>query len=110
VKISYRQASRDDVTRQFRYYLLKLDLPEVAVRFKEAVRKTAKAIGKQPGAAPPYRLRNPQLQNLRSWPVAGFEAIRFYFLAEDETIRVIRILHGKRNIHGILEQERIAEE
>ncbi len=106
MKITYRQASRDDVTRQFRYYLVKLELPEVAIRFKEAVRETAKAISKQPQAAPPYHLRNPQLQNLRSWPVAGFEEIRFYFLVEDETIRVIRILHGKRNIRGILEQER----
>jgi plasmid stabilization system protein ParE len=42
--------------------------------------------------------------------VAGFEAIRFYFLVEDKAIRVIRILHGKRNIRRILEQERIAEE
>lgn len=109
MKISYSQSSCDDVTRQFRYYLVKLDLPEAAIRFKEAVRKTAKAISEQPHAAPPYRLRNPQLRNLRSWPVAGFEAIRFYFLVEDKTIRVIRILHGKRNIRGILEQE-IAEE
>jgi plasmid stabilization system protein ParE len=66
VKITYRQAARDDVTRQFRYYLVTLDLAEVAIRFKEAVRKTAKAIREQPRAAPPYHLRNPQLKNLYS--------------------------------------------
>ena len=110
MKVSYRQASRDDVTRQVRHYLVTLDLPEVAIRFKEAVKKSAKAISEQPGAAPSFRLRNPRLQNLRSWPVAGFEAIRFYFLVEDETIRVIRILHGKRNVRRILEMERKAEE
>jgi hypothetical protein len=32
VKISYRQTASDDLTRQFRYYLLAGDLPEVAVR------------------------------------------------------------------------------
>lgn len=110
MKIRYRQASRDDVTRQFRYYLLNLGLPEVAIRFKAAVRRTAKEIGEHPGAALPYRLLSPQLQNLRSWPVVGFEAIRFYFLVEAQAIRVIRILHGKRNIRGILEEERITEE
>lgn len=106
MKVSYREVSRDDVTRQFRYYLVKLDLPEAALRFKDAVRKTAAAISKQPYAAPPYHLRNPQLRNLRSWPVAGFEDIRLYFVVENETVRVIRILHGKRNVRGILEQEK----
>lgn len=107
MKIVYSEASRDDVTRQFRYYLVKHELPDVAIRFKESVRKTAKAIRETPSAAPPYRLRNPQLQSLRSWPVVDFEALRFYFLVEDDTIRVIRILHGKRNVKPILEYERL---
>ena len=103
MKITYSQASRDDVTRQFRYYLVLQNVADVAIRFKEAVRKTARAICEQPRAAPPYRLRNPELQNLRSWPVAGFESIRFYFLVDEETIRVIRILHGRRDVRRILE-------
>ena len=106
MKVRYSQASRDDVTSQFRYYLVKRNLPEVALRFKEAVRKTAIVIREQPRAAPPYPLRNARLQNLRSWPVAGFEAIRLYFLVEEDAIRIIRILHGKRNIRKILELEK----
>lgn len=82
MKITYREAARDDLARQFRYYLVALNLPEVAVRFKESAKKTAKAIREHPRAGPPYRLRNPELKNLRSWPVAGFDAIRFYFLVE----------------------------
>ncbi|HMC62309.1 MAG TPA: type II toxin-antitoxin system RelE/ParE family toxin [Candidatus Solibacter sp.] len=109
MKVTYRQASRDDVTRQFRYYLVKLNLPDVAIRFKEGVRKTVKAISQQPRIAPLYHLGNPQLQNLRFWPVAGFEAIRLYFVLENETMRVIRILHGKQDVRGILERERSSE-
>jgi plasmid stabilization system protein ParE len=97
------------MTRQFRYYL-KLDLPEVAIRFKEAVKKTAKAISKQPQAAPPFPLLNPRFQGLRSRPVTGFEAIRFYFLVADGAVRVIRILHGKRDVRGILQKERMPGE
>lgn len=67
MKITYREAARDDLTRQFRYYLVTLNLPEVAVRFKESVKKSAQAIREHPEAAPPYRLRNQQLKNLRSW-------------------------------------------
>jgi toxin ParE1/3/4 len=106
LKVTYRQISRDDVTRQFRYYLVALDRPDVALRFRESVRKTAKAISSQPLIAPPYPLINPQLRNLRSWPVAGFETIRIYFLLDDEAMRVIRILHGKRDIRRILEGEK----
>ena len=79
MKAIYRQAALDDATRQFRYYLVKLSLPEVAFRFEAAVRKTVKAIAARPRIAPPYLLRNRQFQNLRTWPIYGFEAIRVYF-------------------------------
>ena len=35
-------------------------------------------------SAPIYHLRNPLLQQLRSWPVQHFESIRFYFRVENE--------------------------
>jgi plasmid stabilization system protein ParE len=35
----------------------------------------------------------------------GFEAIRIYYLLDEDTIRVIRILHGKRDVKRILERE-----
>jgi hypothetical protein len=42
VKVLYRQTACDDVVRQFRYYLVTVNLPEVAVRFRDAVRHTDK--------------------------------------------------------------------
>jgi toxin ParE1/3/4 len=77
----------------------------MAIRFREAARNTADAIRERPRAASPYRLRNAQLQGLRSWPVTGFDSIRMYFLIDEKTIRVIRILHGKRGVREILEQQ-----
>lgn len=106
MKVTYRQAAQTDLTRQFRYFLVKLDLPYIAVRLKEAIRNTVKEISKHPRIAPPYHLRNPELQYLRSWPVEGFDAIRLYFLVEDDAMRVIRILHGKQDVRAILERER----
>jgi toxin ParE1/3/4 len=104
VKVSYRQAASDDVVRQFRYYLVTLNLPEIAVRYRDAVRRTVESLREHPLVGPRYGLNNPRLQNLRSWPVAGFEAIRIYYLLDEDTIRVIRILHGKRDVKRILEQ------
>jgi len=105
VKISYRQAASDDVVRQFRYYLVTLNLPDIAVRFRDAVRRTVESLREHPFVGPRYGSSSPQLQNLRSWPVAGFEAIRIYYLLDEDAIRVIRILHGKRDVKRILERE-----
>ena len=105
MKVSYRQAASDDVVRQFRYYLATLNLPDVAVRFRTAVRRTIQSLQQHPMVGPRYRSTNPQLQTLRTWAVAGFEAIRIYYLLEEDTIRVIRILHGKRDVKRILERE-----
>ena len=105
MKISYRQAASDDVVRQFRYYLVTLNLPDIAVRFRDAVRRTVESLREHPFVGPRYGSSSPQLQNLRSWPVAGFEAIRIYYLLDEGAIRVIRILHGKRDLKRILERE-----
>ncbi len=42
------------------------------------------------------------------WPVVGFEATRIYYLLEKDTLNVIRILHGKRDVKRIVEGETIA--
>ena len=105
MKVLYRQAARDDVVRQFRCYLVTLNLPEVAVRFRTAVRQTVQSLRGHPLVGPRYRSGNPQLQTLRTWAVAGFEAIRIYYLLNEDTLRVIRILHGKRDVKRILERE-----
>jgi toxin ParE1/3/4 len=98
------------VIRQFRYYLLELNQPDVAIRFREAVRKTVQSVSQQPTIAPRYDLRNPQLRNLRSWPVVGFEAIRVYFVLENDGMRIIRVLHGKRDIRSLLDREKPSED
>ena len=107
MRVSYRQAARDDVVRQFRYYLVTLSLPEVAVRFRDAVRLTVQSLRQHPSLGPRYLIRNPQLQNLRVWPVGGFGAIGIYYLVDNDTLRVIRILHGNRDVRRILEHEEL---
>ena len=106
MKVAYRQTASDDVIRQFRYYLVTENLPEVAVRFREAVRRTVESLRQHPLVGPRYHSSNPRLQDLRSWPVAGFEAIRIYYQLDHDAIRILRVLHGKRDLKRILERER----
>jgi toxin ParE1/3/4 len=98
-------AARDDILRQFRYYLVEQDKPQVAERFLSAVRRTMEAIIRMPEGGTPKRLYREALRGLRSWPVKGFEDVRVYYLAYKGGVRVVRVLHGKRDINNILEKE-----
>ena len=106
MNISFQQAAGDDLARQFRYYLVTLNAPGVAVRFRKSVRLSVEALRRHPLAGPLYPLSNRELQGVRSWPVEGFEVMRVYYQLDGDTIRVIRILHGKRDVKRILEAER----
>jgi len=44
VKVLYRQTAGDDIVRQFRYYLVTAEAPEIALRFREAVRRTIQSL------------------------------------------------------------------
>jgi plasmid stabilization system protein ParE len=58
-----------------------------------------------PQAGAPKILRNVALESLRSRPVEGFEDMRLYYLVRGEDLRVVRVLHGRRDIDRILENE-----
>ena len=99
-------AARDDILRQFRYYLVEQDKPEAAERFLSAVRKTMAKIIRTPQGGAPKRLSREALRGLRSWPVKGFENLRVYYLAHEGGVRVVRVRHGKRDLNNLLEKER----
>jgi len=105
VKVLYRQTASDDIVRQFRCYLLTAEAPEIALRFREAVRRTIQSLSQNPQVGPRYSSANPRLRDLRSWPVAGFEAIRIYYSLDADAMHIIRILHGKRDVRRILANE-----
>jgi len=50
-------------------------------------------------------LENPRLTGLRSWPVSGFGAMRIYYLYNHDELRIVRVLHGKRDVNPLLEEE-----
>jgi plasmid stabilization system protein ParE len=98
-------AARDDILRQYRYYLVEQDKPRVAERFLSAVRRTIETTIRMPQGGVPKRLSREALRGLRSWPVKGFEDLRVYYLADESGVRVVRVLHGKRDINSILQKE-----
>ena len=86
-------------------YLLEQAAPDAAQRFLDAVDRASARIQEMPGVGGPKDLPNSRLRGLRSWPVPGFEAVRIYYLETEDTIRVVRVLHGRRDVGRLLENE-----
>jgi plasmid stabilization system protein ParE len=68
-----RPRARDDIIRQFRWYLVERDAQDAAFRFVDAVEESVELLVRMPHMGTPRPLRNPALQGLRVWPVKGFE-------------------------------------
>jgi plasmid stabilization system protein ParE len=105
VKFFIRTAAREDILRQYRYFLVEKDAAHAAERFLEAVRLAIKLLCQMPGAGAPKRLRNAKLAGLRAWPVSGFPAMRIYYFMNEDELRIVRVLHGKRDLNPLLEEE-----
>lgn len=107
MKIDIFPHAEADIIRQFRFYVVERDAPQTAVRFREAVIESIKQLKPNPRIGSVFR---GSISGLRSWPVKGFEAIGIYYLEAPGSLRVVGILHGKRNVRRILKQEKLSED
>ncbi|MBS1822264.1 MAG: type II toxin-antitoxin system RelE/ParE family toxin [Acidobacteria bacterium] len=102
MKLVVRPAAREDILRQYRYYLIEQGAEAAAERFLVAVQDAIDQVLRRPGVGTPKVINKDELRGLRSWPAKGFSAIRVYYLVTNETIRVVRVLHGKRDLGQLL--------
>ncbi len=105
MKYSIRPMAREDILRQFRYYVVEKDAEGVAERFLAAVQQAIEELCLHPEMGARRMIGNPALQGLRTWPVGGFSAMRVYYLCDEDTLRVVRVLHGRRDIDPMLEDD-----
>ena len=113
MKIEIYPRAEADIINQFRYYIVEnvlstlapQDAPATAFRFREAVMECVERLKPHPRMGTLFR---GSISGLRSSPVKGFEAIWIYYVDVPGSLRVIRILHGKRNVRRILKQEKKA--
>ena len=90
-----RPRAQDDILRQFRWYLVEQDAADAAFRFVEAVEASVEQLVRMPNMGAPREIRNPALKGLRLWPVKDFDEFLIFYVVAGDTVRVIRILHGK---------------
>ena len=100
-----RPGARDDILRQFRWYLVEQGAPDAAFRFVDAVDESVQQLLQMPQMGEPREFGNPALKGLRAWPVKEFAEFLIFYLVQGDTLRVIRVLHGKRDLDRILKNE-----
>lgn len=74
---------------------------DIGVYFLVAVEESIEEIGRNPFIGKQRTFKSSQLQNLRMWMVKGFSNYQIYYTVKDETIEIIRVLHGARDIDDI---------
>ena len=105
MRLLLRPSAREDILKQYDYYLVEKEVEEIADRFLVNVQASMEQVCRNPGIGSPKSLANPTLRGLRSWPIKGFPDIRIYYLHTVEEVRVVRVLHGRRDIYPMLEEE-----
>ena len=107
MKLSVQEAAERDVLCQFEWYAER-GLTDVARRFRLAVKSGVDELLASPQAGAPKSVANIELEGLRTWSVQ-FDEFRIYYLVRDDLIKVLRILHGRRDIASILESETVEQ-
>jgi toxin ParE1/3/4 len=101
LKVTIQPAARRDILHDYHRYRM-LGLPDIADRFLRSVEHAVEAASATPGAGALSRVSHPSLTGLRSWPLRGFTDFRLFYLFDPATLRVIRVLNGKRDLNAIL--------
>jgi len=82
------------------------DNPHAAIRFLECAEATFELLAQMPGLGSRYAVRNPRLPALRCFPVSGFPNHLIFYQATPDSIEIVRLLHGARNLTAILRREK----
>lgn len=104
MNVHIRTLAREDILRQFEWYLTEAG-DVAAQRFLDAIQEAFDLLCRMPNIGSPREFQNPLLAGLRSWPVPGFADIRIYYIHAGGSIRIVRALHGKRDVHSLLEAD-----
>lgn len=101
MRVVFLPAAREDILHHIDYFSA-IGQDAIAVRFLEAVGIAVENVAQTPNAGAPHPMRHRRLAGLRTWPIEGFDAVKVYYLVGTGEISILRVLHGRRDIEGIL--------
>jgi len=77
--------------------------PDAALRFIQSVEKAFDLLSEMPDLGTTCKSSNTRLNSIRMWPVPKFSKYLIFYQVTEDSICVLRVLHGSRDIPVILE-------
>ena len=77
----------------------------VALRFLDAIERTFSTLAEQPALGSPRLFDEARLEGTRVLPVVEFRKVLVFYMRSGDTIEVLRVLHGARDIPPLLEDD-----
>jgi toxin ParE1/3/4 len=79
------------------------DNPAAALRFLDAIELTCDALSRMPGIGSPRYAEIPLVCGVRMLAIKGFENYLLFYLEREDSVDVVRVLHGARDIPEALQ-------
>jgi toxin ParE1/3/4 len=99
-RIFIRPKASSDIDEQALF--IAKDNLQVAYRFYEACDETFKNLAKMPQMGQRYPTDKKQLNDVRFFPILGFERHLVFYIPAKDKIDIVRILYATRDVHKIL--------
>ena len=77
---------------------------DAAIRFIDSVRDTFGQLREMPGLGRRVEVANQDLDGMRVWPIKSFPNYLIYYIASETKLRVVRVLHGARDLDSIFSE------
>ena len=102
-RIVRRDAARADILDVYEYIFR--DNPDAAERWLDAVDASIdRAIARHPLSGVKRDYGRPALAGFRMIPVKDFQNYLIFYRADPDAIRIVRVLHGARDIPNVLDR------
>jgi len=92
--------AQDDIDEQALY--IAGDNLYAGLRFLDAIDHARDELARLPEIGTARRFDSPALSGLRVWPIPRFENWLIFYRIDEETLTVVRVLHGARDLPTVL--------
>ncbi|MGE0131804.1 MAG: type II toxin-antitoxin system RelE/ParE family toxin [Blastocatellales bacterium] len=98
-----REQAKRDLEETF-VFIGERDL-DTGLDFLFAAEQTFELLANMPLIGSQRRSRSSKLRDVRQFPVKGYKDYLIFYLPTDNGIEVLRVLHGRRDIEAIFEEQ-----
>jgi toxin ParE1/3/4 len=96
---SIRSQARRDI-RGIAIYFAREGRPSIPAKFRNAIEQTLQFLVASPEAGVLCGFTG-NSRELRKWPVHGFPNILIFYRVDGDSLAVVRVLHGSRDVESI---------